>query len=200
MMEVQPALICIPDIKGFTEFMSDTKLELSAKVIPALLNDIIYTNSIGLKVSEIEGDAILFYLCGPPPALEDLVKQCYDFYTQFYEKVRILNRKHEHHPDSDNIPDILGLKIIMHYGKIGVNQIGKRIKLIGEDVIIAHRLLKNSIPLEEYLLISDQLMEQCQLNSKLETLLDEPVTRGSDDYEHIGVINYSYLNLKPLVA
>jgi len=44
--------------------MSETDFELSSKIIPARLNPIIYTNEIGLKVSEIEGDTVLFFKTG----------------------------------------------------------------------------------------------------------------------------------------
>ena len=80
-MKASPTLICIPDISGFTEFMSDTDFELASKVIPSLLNNIIYSNEIGLKVSEIEGDAVLFYKTGEMPSLTKLYDQCVDFYT-----------------------------------------------------------------------------------------------------------------------
>ena len=53
------ATILIPDINGFTEFMTTTELEHGSHAINILLNAII--NAVGdeYEVSEIEGDAIL---------------------------------------------------------------------------------------------------------------------------------------------
>jgi len=74
-MEAKPVLLCIPDISGFTHFMGDIDFELSAKVVPALLNNIIYSNEINLNISEIEGDAVLFYRSGPVPTLKAIIDQ-----------------------------------------------------------------------------------------------------------------------------
>ncbi|WP_010521504.1 DUF2652 domain-containing protein [Aquimarina agarivorans] len=198
-MNTSPTLICIADISGFTEFMSDTDIELSAKVISTLLNKVIYANEIGLKVSEIEGDAVLFYKYGKLPLLNDLINQCKHFYAQFYAQLNALYKSNKNHTESENIKKMLGLKIILHYGKeVGSVQIGKNIKLMGEDVITAHRLLKNKVPIDEYLLLSENLLQQyteTEIESNLEwASLKEKET----SYEHIGDITYRYINLTPL--
>ncbi len=199
-MKTEPTLICIPDISGFTKFMSDTDFELSSKVIPALLNQIIYSNEIGLKVSEIEGDAVLFYRTGPLPPLKELVDQCRQFYLEFYNRMAILRKKYKENDDAILIPDILGLKIVLHYGEeVAPMKVGNRIKLFGEDLIIAHRLLKNNVPLDEYLLLSEALTDQYK-NTTIENNFGwgKLVEHGSE-YEEIGEINYSYIGLSPLV-
>jgi hypothetical protein len=53
-------LIFIPDISGFTKFVTETELEHSRYIIEELLEAIINSNELGLNISEIEGDAILF--------------------------------------------------------------------------------------------------------------------------------------------
>lgn len=198
-MTSSPTLICIPDISGFTRFMSDTNIDLSAKVIPALLNKIIYANEIGLKVSEIEGDAILFFKKGQLPPFKDLINQCKLFFTEFYEQLELLTKQFSDEKGIDKVPE-LGLKIILHFGDdVESVQIGNRIKLMGEDVIIAHRLLKNDIIDDEYLLISEQLLNQYK---------DEVIERNfgwgdlQDDekrYKHLGDVSYSYVKMRKLL-
>ncbi len=199
-MKALPTLLCIPDISGFTKFMSDTDFDLSSKVIPSLLNKIIYSNEIGLKVSEIEGDAVLFYRSGELPELGALVAQCKFFYTEFYKQLGVLRDTNGHKQDASKIPKILGLKIVLHYGKeIGVVPVGKRIKLMGEDVIVAHRLLKNDIPIDEYILISDDLLSQYTTSVKADNFEWCELKEGKIDVEHVGEIGYRYINLLPLV-
>jgi hypothetical protein len=53
-------LIFIPDISGFTRFVNEVEIDHSRHIIQELLEVIINSNKIGLEVSEIEGDAILF--------------------------------------------------------------------------------------------------------------------------------------------
>lgn len=199
-MDTKPTLICIPDISGFTQFMSDTAIELSSVVIPSLLNKIIYANEIGLKLSEIEGDAVLFYRTGELPPFNVLINQCRNFYIEFYEQIKVLKSRHNWHDDANNIPDILGLKIVLHYGEsIGAVQIGNNIKLMGEDVIVAHRLLKNNIKNEEYLLLSKSLMDQYEDKIKERDFGWGVLIDDGEEYDHIGEVNYSYINLAPLV-
>ncbi|WP_271783799.1 DUF2652 domain-containing protein [Aquimarina algiphila] len=198
-MKATPTLLCIPDISGFTKFMSDTDIELSSKVIPALLNKVIYANKLELKVSEIEGDAILFYKTGGLPTFTELVYQCRLFYTEFYVQLKILQKQYKKNKEVDNIPDMLGLKIVLHYGKeISAVPIGKKIKLMGEDVIIAHRLLKNEIPLEEYILISEALLSEYNTDNIERNFEWGELRELEAEYKHIGEINYSYIGLKHL--
>lgn len=198
-MKALPTLLCIPDISGFTQFMSDTDFELSSKVIPSLLNKIIYSNELGLKISEIEGDAVLFYRNGELPPFHQLIAQCKFFYTEFYEQLNTLRVKHNHTNDAAKIPEILGLKIVLHYGKeIGMVPVGKNIKLIGEDVIVAHRLLKNDIPIDEYILISERLMAIYGASKKNTSFDWCQLIEGEIDVEHMGKIQYHYINLVPL--
>ncbi|MFD1160912.1 DUF2652 domain-containing protein [Hwangdonia seohaensis] len=198
-MEKEPTLICIPDISGFTQFMSEVDFEMSSKIIPSLLNKIIYSNEIGFKVSEIEGDAVLFYRTGNLPSFKSLIEQCKLFYTDFYHQIDLLMAENSHKLESHIIPKILGLKIVLHYGlDIGKTQVGSNIKLIGEDIIIAHRLLKNSIESDEYLMISEAVLDQYKNQDiQKETFWNE-LKSGKDSYEHIGHINYKYIELKPL--
>ncbi len=199
-METRPTLICIPDISGFTEFMSDTNIKLSSKVIPALLNKIIYANEIGLKVSEIEGDAVLFFRRGALPKFEDLINQCRIFFLEFYKQLHEIQVKHQKEADIKNVPKILGLKIILHYGKgVEATQIGKSIKLMGEDVIIAHRLLKNNIRDTEYLLLSEDLLNNYEAKDINKNFGWGMLNKGDEKYEHLGDINYSYISLSKLI-
>jgi len=199
-MKALPTLLCIPDISGFTKFMSDIDFELSSKVIPSLLNNIIYSNEIGLKISEIEGDAVLFFRTGELPSFKAIVDQCKHFYTEFYKQLEVLRIKHQNNEGASRIPKILGLKIILHFStQIGLVPIGKRIKLMGEDVIVAHRLLKNDVPFDEYILFSDELLAQYKYNGTQEDFDWAELKEGYSNVEHLGKVHFSYINLTPLV-
>ncbi len=199
-MKASPTLICIPDISGFTEFMSETDFALASKVIPTLLNNIIYSNEIGLKVSEIEGDAVLFFKTGKMPSLKKLIDQCAYFYMEFYKQLDELKEKHKKDKESWNIPEMLGLKIILHFGEeVALTKVGTRIKLFGEDLIIAHRLLKNKIRMNEYLLISEGLTNYYKDDILEENFKWGKLKENFTEYDHVGKIQYHYIDLKPLL-
>ena len=57
-------LLFIPDISGFTRFVNEVEIGHSRFIIQQLLEVLIKANDFGLEISEIEGDAILFYRFG----------------------------------------------------------------------------------------------------------------------------------------
>src|SRR5260221_10179051 len=77
-------LLYIPDISGFTRFVNETEIEHSRLVSQELLEILINANQIGLEVSEIEGDAILFYKFGESPNLGELYKQVEKMFCEFH--------------------------------------------------------------------------------------------------------------------
>ena len=56
----QSALLFVPDISGFTQFITNRELQHLHYVIAELPEILIESNEINLEVHEIEGDAILF--------------------------------------------------------------------------------------------------------------------------------------------
>jgi Protein of unknown function (DUF2652) len=55
---------------------------------------------------------------------------------------------------------MLKLKFVVHHGKFSRQRLGNVEQLHGTDVIVAHRLLKNSVPSKEYLLVTDAVLER----------------------------------------
>jgi hypothetical protein len=53
----------------------------------------------------------------------------------------------------------LRLKCVAHVGEVAEQTIKERTKLVGVDVILVHRMLKNSVPIDEYVLLSEELYE-----------------------------------------
>lgn len=49
--------------------------------------------------------------------------------------------------------------IIVHVGEAVVHEVAGKPQVSGPDVILAHRLLKNSVPSQEYLLLSEKAFE-----------------------------------------
>ena len=55
------ATILIPDISGFTEFVTNTELSHSSFAISNLINAIVSAVEDQYEISEIEGDAVLMF-------------------------------------------------------------------------------------------------------------------------------------------
>jgi hypothetical protein len=151
-------LLFIPDISGFTQFVNQTDIEHSRLIIQELLEILINANEIGLEVSEVEGDAILFYKFGGSPGLEELYKQVEKMFVEFHRHLGVYDLTRFCQCTACQSAINLSLKVITHYGEFTGYNVKNFSKLIGKDVIVAHQLLKNDIDQHEYWLITKSLL------------------------------------------
>ena len=186
-------LFCIPDISGFTKFVAETEIGHSQHIVRELLEALIDANNSGLQVSEIEGDAVLFYRLGAPPSLPQMVEQARRMFVAFHT----LLKRHELYRicqcGACAGASGLTLKIVAHYGAAVPMQVRERSKFVGTGVIVAHRLLKNSTREREYLLLSGDLL------ASYGSAVDQPqgFTDGADAYDDLGTIAYKVHLLTP---
>ena len=153
-------LLFIPDISGFTKFVNETEIDHSRYIIGDLLENIINSNQMGMTVSEIEGDAVLFYRYGKPPALDEIYRQVESMFCNFQKQLKNLETRRACQCSACTAAINLSLKIITHYGEFSSYSVKQYSKLIGKDVIVAHQLLKNDIDLHEYWLVTSNLFNE----------------------------------------
>ena len=152
-------LIFIPDISGFTRFVNESEIEHSRFIIQELLETLINANKSGLEISEIEGDAILFYKFGVPLALEELYKQVEKMFCEFHRHLAAYELRRLCQCKACVSAINLTLKVITHYGEFTSYNVKNFSKLIGKDIIVAHQLLKNDIVQHEYWLVTKSLSQ-----------------------------------------
>ncbi|MDQ2721423.1 MAG: DUF2652 domain-containing protein [Bacteroidota bacterium] len=150
-------LIFIPDISGFTNFVKNIDIDLGVSITKDLLNVILDNNSLDLDISEIEGDAVLFYKIGQPISLEKV----FNCFRRMYEA---FNTNYQHCKLLYNLRTNLSLKLVVHYGNIIVYDVKGFKKLYGETIIESHQLLKNGNGASEYILITKDYVKALQQN------------------------------------
>jgi Protein of unknown function (DUF2652) len=153
-------LLFIPDISGFTRFINETEIEHSRLIIQELLEILINANEIGLEVSEIEGDAILFYKFGATPDLKELYKQVEKMFCAFHRNIGAYDQFRLCQCRACMSAINLTLKVITHYGEFTHYNVKNFSKLIGKDIIVAHQLMKNDIEQHEYWLVTKNLLQE----------------------------------------
>jgi hypothetical protein len=185
-------LLFIPDISGFSRFVNDVEIEHSRFIIQQLLEVLIKANDTGLDISEIEGDAILFYKFGEPVELSTLYKQVEKMFCSFHQYlIAYDNRKICQCKACISAVD-LTLKVVTHYGEFTPLSVRQFNKLIGKDVIVAHQLLKNDIPQHEYWLVTKHLNRQpAELTQWMRWNTSAKETES-------GLVNFSYTHLASL--
>lgn len=152
-------LLFIPDISGFTRFVNEIEIGHSRHIIQQLLEVLVNANETGLEISEIEGDAILFYKFGAPLELAALYKQVEKMFCEFHRYLIAYDHRKICQCKACISAIDLTLKVITHYGEFTTYQVKNFSKLIGKDVILAHQLLKNDIAQHEYWLVTDNLLQ-----------------------------------------
>ncbi|WP_343615688.1 DUF2652 domain-containing protein [Flavobacterium sp.] len=150
-VKAEHGLILIPDVSGFTNFVSSICIEAGRYIMRELLTTIIESNILGLKVSEVEGDAVLFYKFCCPPNADLIINQYEVMLHNFREKVHTIESLIGRNMN-------LSLKLIAHYGLFSEYTVGGFSKLYGNTVVQSHCLLKNTIQSNTYLLLTDDLL------------------------------------------
>ena len=191
-----PVFFCVPDITGFTKFIATADHNFSNRVIPALLRKMIESNILKMNVAEIEGDAIFFYKNGRLPSVNRVAEQCKHLYKTFSDYLVNLEKTEADDYAKYLGDNQLGLKIIIHYGHISLSNIKGRTKLFGEDVIIAHKLLKNGIYELNYILLTEKYLSKVRNRQKLDQWFHwQELRLGSETYDYIGEVPYKYITL-----
>ena len=187
-------LLFIPDISGFTKFITQTEIEHSRLIIQELLEVLINSNEIGLKISEIEGDAILFYRFGEPPTLDEVYGQVEKMFCEFHRRIIAYDHRRYCLCRACHSANDLTLKIISHYGEFTGYSVQNFNKLIGKDIIIAHQLLKNDINTHEYWLVTNDLLPG-DAPSGMKSWME---WKSSAKETENGKVRYHFTQLSPL--
>jgi hypothetical protein len=155
-MATQRALLLIADIGGYTRFMKRFSLAHAQVVIARLLESILDASSAPFQLSKLEGDAAFFYATGNPPP-QALADQVVRMHTAFHRRLAAeMTALYCPCLGCKEAPN-LKLKFVAHVGEVAVQKIKQMTELAGVDVIVVHRLLKNTVPVPEYVLMTEPL-------------------------------------------
>ena len=55
----------------------------------------------------------------------------------------------------------LTVKVVAHVGEVVEQKVHTRTTVAGPDVILVHRMLKNTVPVAEYVLLTEPVLERC---------------------------------------
>jgi hypothetical protein len=160
MSETQRAVLVLADISGFTTFMKLHAISTShaRQIIVRLLQALVKASGPPLKVAELEGDAVFLYALTDErqlPAVAARVKaQLPRLFRVFRQEIEALQGVPLCVCGACNSVGNLRLKQVVHTGEVAVERIDRFEKLFGLDVIVVHRMLKNTVPAHEYLMLT----------------------------------------------
>jgi hypothetical protein len=181
--------ILIPDISGFTEFMSTTELTHSSHAINMLIDAMLAAVDEDYEVSEIEGDAVLLIKKGPAPSKKEVINTCLKIFNAFHFKRKLMQQLSVCPCGACQAIINLSVKFVAHYGPLAEIRVGRFVKQSGVDMIVAHRLLKNSIGSDEYLLMTEKLLTSADDSSET---MELHWNTAWEEYQSIGKIGYQF--------
>jgi len=176
----------LADIGGYTTFLTDVGIEHAKEITSHLFNALFKVDPGSWKVGNVEGDCLFLYSDSrqPPQRVFAYLRRLYE---TFRESIAEITSGSTCRCGACDRSGDLTLKFVVHGGEFDTQDIVGRQELIGPDVVVAHRLLKNSVPIREYALVTTPFAEVAQASG-----LD--VTPGREEYADIGAVEYLYVD------
>ena len=196
-MNTERALLLIGDIGGYTRFMRLHRLSLGhAQENTARLLEAMIDAAPRLELVGIEGDAAFLYV--PEPEDEEVAASiaavAASIHRAFHTEQQRIAQLTLCPCDACHQVGQLTVKVVAHLGEVVEQTVRDRTTLAGPDVILVHRMLKNSVPINEYVLMTEPVLERC------EPELREAATAVEEDLEGLGVERMYYVDMTAIAA
>jgi hypothetical protein len=187
MNSVEPSCLLIADISGYTSYLAGVELDHAQDILADLMGTVVTALRPTFRLAKLEGDAA--FTVAPADKVDgsmvmDTLERCY---FGFRRRRRDVRQATSCECDACiRIPD-LNLKFVVHSGVIARQRMAGMEELVGRDVIVVHRMLKNTViestGLEAYVLFSEAATDALALGA--EALGMRP---HLESYEHIGEV------------
>ncbi len=178
----------LADIGGYTTFLSDVGIEHAKEITSHLFNGLFKVDPATWKVGNIEGDCLFLY-CDSPKSPRDVFTYVRRLYEKFRESIEEIASGSTCRCGACDRSGNLTVKFVVHGGPFDTQEIAGRNELIGSDIVVAHRLLKNSVPLLEYVLVTTPLAGMAEASGF-------GAIPGRDEYAGVGAVDYGYMDLR----
>ncbi|MGE5376486.1 MAG: DUF2652 domain-containing protein [Bacteroidota bacterium] len=185
--KTQTGYLVLADISGYTSFVARTEIEHAGLALSYLLETIVEKMDDLLTIAKLEGDAVFAYV--EESKLEDcklLLELIDQTYLSFREKTMSLFSQATCPCLACRSLPSLDLKFILHHGDFVLQQVAGIRDLLGTDVNLIHRLLKNGVSestgWKGYAVFTDQALAHMQCSR-------ENYFRRCETYEHLGEVD-----------
>jgi hypothetical protein len=187
-MATERACLLIADISGYTGYLADVELDHAQDILADLMGTIVSALRPSFRLAKLEGDAAFTFAITERidgSLLLDAIERCYFGFRRRRRDVRQATSCECN--ACVHIPD-LDLKFVVHHGTILRQRVADREELLGSDIVLAHRLLKNDVVastgIEAYALFTQQCVDAMDVD-----VAALGMRESSETYEHIGTVS-----------
>ena len=141
----RPACLVIADISGYTSYLAGVELDHAQDILADLTDAVVRALRPTFRLAKLEGDAAFAYVVTDVvdgSALQDTIEHCY---IAFRRRLRDIGQASQCDCNACTYIPRLDLKFVVHHGLIARQRMAGREELVGRDVIVVHRLLKNNV-------------------------------------------------------
>jgi hypothetical protein len=142
---VDRGCLVLADISGYTGYLLASELDHAQDVLADLTEVVVRHLGAVLHISKLEGDAVLAYVLAGTYAPSTLLDALEHTYSAFRSRLRDISHATSCPCRACALMPSLDLKLLIHEGSFVRRIVGQGEELIGSDVILVHRLLKNSV-------------------------------------------------------
>lgn len=182
----QSGYLLLADISGYTEFVTQTEIDHGTEIMESLIGVVIEETRRPFRVQEIEGDAVFAWSPGADLDRGVLaVEMVEGIYLRFRSALDDIRRNSTCPCRACACAGDLDMKFILHYGSFARRSVAGHEGISGPDVILTHRLLKNSIRETTGCAAYAFFTEPAVRALGIEGMTAE-MTRHEEGYEHLG--------------
>lgn len=201
MSKAQSGTLLIADITGYTLFLSESELEHAQEILSTLLELLLSHTRPPLTVSRTAGDAVISYALAPSAAGAALQGQTFvelleDTYVAFRRAIELMILNNTCRCAACANVGALDLKFFVHHGIFGLQTLGGHVELVGSDVNLIHRLLKNHVVettgIRAYTVYTVAAVEALGLGE-----MAAAMTPHAERYDHLGEVRLFVQDMRP---
>lgn len=168
MAQVQQGCLALGDITGYTKYLAGVELEHSQDILADLMNVLVAQMRGLLHLAKLEGDAVFCYEHEGEADASTLMAMIESCYFAFSKRLQTITRHTTCECNACRLIPQLNLKFMVHHGQFLIHEIAGSPELVGRDVIVVHRLLKNAVTekrgLRGYALLSEACVRRFGLD------------------------------------
>jgi hypothetical protein len=191
--KTQHGYLVIADISGFTSYLARVELEHAHEILTDLLETIVKEFKTLLTIAKLEGDAVFAYAPeATTPGGERILEVVENTYVAFRRQRETSRRNTTCTCKACKSIPTLDLKFFIHHGDYIVQEVSGIRELVGSDVNLIHRLMKNHLTertgWNAYILLTSQALQHMDV-------FPEGLHEQIETYEHLGDVQTLSINL-----
>jgi Protein of unknown function (DUF2652)/Polyketide cyclase / dehydrase and lipid transport len=181
-MLVKPELayFVIADISGYTSFLAGVELDHAQDIVADFMDTVVKALRPRFRLAKFEGDAAFVYAPTEKvdgSMLQDSIESAY---FKFRRRMRDVKQASVCECKACVAMGNLDFKFVVHHGEMVKQKMGGREELAGRDVILVHRLLKNTVSEKfgnrAYALYSDACIQSMGIDPAAHGLIEHRET------------------------